>query len=255
MIGSSDSIAIVILAAGKGTRMKSNIAKVLHTICGRPMIHYVVETAVKIANTNVIVVVGHQAQEVQKIILQKANVKFANQPQQKGTGHAVICALPLLPPECINVVILSGDVPLIQSTTIQSLVDCHRSNENDVTVLAVQFDHPYGYGRVVQNKTGEIERIVEESDATEEERRINIINSGIYCVKRSFLETSLAQIKADNVQKEIYLTDIVKVARHHDKKAGLMIGSNQNEILGVNTVQDLKRVESLAVLFRERHVP
>jgi UDP-N-acetylglucosamine diphosphorylase/glucosamine-1-phosphate N-acetyltransferase len=250
MVIISHSIAIVILAAGKGTRMKSNTAKVLHTIAGRPMIQFVVATAIKIANTNVIVVVGNQAADVQKVVLEEADVKFALQHQQKGTGHAVMCALPMLPSSCTDVVILSGDVPLIQSKTIQNLIDSHISSGNDVTVLAVQFNNPYGYGRIIQNEHGEIERIVEETDATEYERSINIINSGIYCVKRNFLEASLSQIKADNIQKEIYLTDIVKIARHTRKKVGLMIGSDQNEILGVNTVVDLQRVESLAGVYQ-----
>lgn len=241
-----DAISIVILAAGKGTRMKSSTAKVLHTIAGRPMIQFVVETATQIAKANVIVVVGNQAVEVQKIVLAQADVKFAMQHEQKGTGHAVMCALPMLPPLCKDVVILSGDVPLIRSKTIQNLIDSHISCGNDVTVLAVQLNNPYGYGRIIQNKNNEIERIVEETDATENERNINIINSGIYCVKRNFLEASLSQIKSDNIQKEFYLTDIVKIARHIRKKVGLVIGSDQNEILGVNTIADLQRIESLA---------
>jgi len=239
-----DSVTIVILAAGKGTRMKSNTAKVLHTISGRPMILYVLEAAVEVANTNVIVVVGHQAQEVQKTVLKVAKVKFAMQLEQKGTGHAVICALPLLPSTCNDVVILNGDVPLIRPGTIQKLVECHTINDYDVTVLTVTTDNPYGYGRIVQ-KLGNIERIVEETDASEDEKNINLINSGIYCVKKCFLEAALTQIKTDNVQKEIYLTDIIGIAKQNRKKAGLMAGLDQIEILGVNTVQDLKRIESL----------
>jgi UDP-N-acetylglucosamine pyrophosphorylase len=252
MVLSSDVISIVILAAGKGTRMKSNTAKVLHTISGRPMIQYVVETAVKIAHSNVIVVIGHQAEEVQKTVLKVADVKFAIQHQQKGTGHAVICALPMLPDICNYVVILSGDVPLIRPATIQRLIDCHVRNENDVTILAVKFNNPYGYGRIIQNRNGEVERIVEEVDATAEEKNVNIINSGIYCIKRSFLGLSLSQIKTNNMQKEIYLTDIVKIARHSGKKTGLVIGSDQNEILGVNTIVDLQRVESLADMYQTK---
>jgi UDP-N-acetylglucosamine diphosphorylase/glucosamine-1-phosphate N-acetyltransferase len=240
-----DSVTIIILAAGKGTRMKSNTAKVLHTISGRPMIQYVVETAAKIANTNVIVVVGHQAEEVQKTVLKESEVKFAKQHEQKGTGHAVICALPLLSSSCTDVVILNGDVPLIRPDTIKNLVDCHVNNKNDVTVLAVTIDNPYGYGRIVLNHSGSIERIVEEPDAAEDEKKINIINSGIYCVRKAFLEMALSQIKDDNVQKEIYLTDIIGIARGCNKKAGLMIGSDLTELLGINTVKDLELIESL----------
>jgi bifunctional UDP-N-acetylglucosamine pyrophosphorylase/glucosamine-1-phosphate N-acetyltransferase/UDP-N-acetylglucosamine pyrophosphorylase len=248
MASYTDSLEIVILAAGKGTRMKSDTAKVLHTICNRPMIQYVVETAVQVADSKVVVVVGHQAEAVKKTVLEVADVKFAMQIQQKGTGHAVICAMPMLTSTCIDVVILSGDVPLICPETIQQLIECHRSVGNDITVLAVKLNKPHGYGRIVQNQTGEFERIVEEVDATPEEKRIDIINSGIYCVKRCCLEASLSQIKADNAQKEIYLTDIVKIARDSKKKVGLMIGADPNEIMGVNTVQDLQKVASMAGL-------
>jgi len=146
---------------------------------------------------------------------------------------------------CNDVVILNGDVPLIRPSTIQSLVECHINQDNDVTVLAAATDNPYGYGRIVLNNAGEVEKIVEETDATESEKKINIINSGIYCVKKIYLSAALSQIKTNNAQKEIYLTDIIGIARRNRKKAGLLIGLDQTEILGVNTVYDLQRIESL----------
>ena len=240
-----DSFTIIILAAGKGTRMKSDTAKVLHTISGRPMIMYVVETAVKLTGSNVIVVVGTQADEVKKIVSTKVDVKFALQKKQKGTGHAVKCALPVLPSYCSDVIILCGDVPLIKSSTIQSLVDEHVTCRNDVTLLAVKMDNQYGYGRVVIKKAGDLERIVEESDASDKEKLINIINSGIYCVKRNFLESALGQLQTNNAQKEIYLTDIIGIACKSNKNRGLIISQDQNEIIGVNTPQDLQRVQTI----------
>ncbi len=247
MIQHEESVSMIILAAGKGTRMKSEIAKVLHPICGKPMIHYVVATALAIPNAHVIVVVGHQGDDVKKTVLEiSGNVHFVFQNEQKGTGHAVMCAMPAVPLECGHVIILSGDVPLISAQTIQALRNCHLHHANDITVLAVFLDNPFGYGRIIQTRTGEVQRIVEESDASADEKQIKIINSGIYCVKRSFLEKSLIQITPDNAQKEIYLTDIIGIAAQHQKKIGLMLGSNPNEILGVNSMRDLQKVESLA---------
>jgi UDP-N-acetylglucosamine diphosphorylase/glucosamine-1-phosphate N-acetyltransferase len=240
-----DYIAVVILAAGKGTRMKSDIAKVLHIISGRPMISYVVETAVEIAGTNVVVVVGNQAEQVRKIVLSNADVRFAIQREQRGTGHAVKCALPVLPEYCNEVVILSGDVPLIKASTVQHLLKQHIANNNDVTLLAVEMDNPFGYGRVLLNKTGDLNRIVEETDATDREKCIKIINSGIYCVKKEFLEFALSRLQTNNMQKEVYLTDIIEIAFKSKKRAGLVIGKDPTEILGVNTPEDLRSIESL----------
>jgi len=211
------------------------------------MIKYVVETAVRVAGKNVIVIIGHQAEEVKKTISEEANVTFAIQNEQKGTGHAVQCALPVIPKSCNDVVILSGDVPLIKSSTIQRLIENHRKNQNDVTLLAAKLDNPFGYGRILLKLSGGFERIVEETDATDAEKSINIINSGIYCVKKNFLEYSLSQIKPNNSQQEFYLTDIIEIAFKSGKKTGLLLGKDPTEILGINTPKDLRRVESLLI--------
>lgn len=240
-----DCIAVVILAAGKGTRMKSDIAKVLHTISGRPMIAYVVETAVEIAGVNVVVVIGTHAGHVRQIVSSIADVRFAIQQEQKGTGNAVKCALPMLPEGCNEVVILSGDVPLIKASTVKHLIEHHITSNNDVSLLAVEIDNPFGYGRVLLSKTGDLKQIVEEVDATDFQKRINIINSGIYCVKREFLDFALSRLQPNNVQKEAYLTDIIEIAFKSKKRAGFVIGQDSNEILGVNTPNDLQRIESL----------
>ncbi len=247
----SESVAVVILAAGKGTRMHSDKAKVLHSICNRPMILYVVDAATRIADKSVVVVVGHQADKVKMLVSQESEVLFALQKEQKGTGHAVKTALPVLPERSTQVIILSGDVPLITADTVNALLDLHLYHQNDVTVLGVQLENPYGYGRILVNGAGFVERIVEETDATEAQKCITIVNTGIYCVQRQFLEISLMQLQSNNHQNEIYLTDIVEIAKNHKKKIGLMICRDMNEVQGINTPQDLLHVEALMMASRK----
>ncbi len=241
----NDAVEIIILAAGKGTRMKSEKAKVLHMLSGRPMIMYVVDTAVKVTGKDIIIVIGNQADKVKEVVSASADVKFALQKEQRGTGHAVQCGLPELSHDSRNVVILSGDVPLIKSSTIRDLIKDHLNHKNDVTVLGVCLENPFGYGRIVQNKSGGIEKIVEQTDADELEKNINTVNSGIYCVKRDFLVLSLSKIKSNNNQNEIYLTDIVEVANNYHKKVGLKICKDPTEVMGINTPQDLLNIETM----------
>jgi UDP-N-acetylglucosamine diphosphorylase/glucosamine-1-phosphate N-acetyltransferase len=241
----NDSVAIIILAAGKGTRMKSEKAKVLHSVTGRPMILHVVETAVEVSCKEIIIVIGHQAERVRKVVSEKTDAKFAFQKEQNGTGHAVQCALPELSDQCTNVVILSGDVPLIKSITIRDLISEHVNNDNDVTVLGVCLENPFGYGRIVGNSSGRVEKIVEETDADEIQKSINIVNSGIYCVKRPFLEFALSQVQSNNNQNEIYLTDIVGIGNKEDKKIGLKICEDPTQVMGINSSEDLLKIESM----------
>jgi len=236
---------VIILAAGKGTRMKSAKAKVLHHIARRPMIMYVVEAAIKISGNNVVVVVGNQAKKVQEVVSKSSDVTFAFQKEQKGTGHAVMAAMPVLPAHCQNVVILSGDVPLIKPATIKQLIVRHDEQCNEITMLGVKIKNPYGYGRIIINKFGDVEKIVEQTDASEVEKNINIVNSGIYCVKKSFLEISLTKITSNNMQNEIYLTDIVGIASMLNKKTGMLICKDHTEVMGVNTREDLQNIEAL----------
>ena len=238
-------IAVVILAAGLGTRMKSTKAKVLHTVCGKPMVHYVVETARKVAGSNVILVVGHQADEVRRTVSQQGTFYFALQREQLGTGHAVLCALPHIPDPCREVVILCGDVPLIQAHTIEVLIGSHLAANRDVSVLAVELTNPTGYGRIVLDGAGRVQAIVEEADASAEQKRIRLINTGIFCVKKKFLTESLPQIKSNNAQGEIYLTDIIEIAYRNRKHIGAVTGDDPIEVTGVNTMEELKSVEQV----------
>jgi len=236
-------IAVVIMAAGLGTRMKSNKAKVLHEICGKPMINYVAEAAVKIAGDNVVLVVGHQADKVRETLSKLGTFRFAHQEEQLGTGHAVLCALPHIPDQCSEVVILCGDVPLIKPGTLSGLLKSHSDKKRDLSVLAVRLADPTGYGRILLDENGRVQGIVEESDATSQQKRIRLINTGIFCIKKEFLLGAVPQIKSDNAQGEIYFTDIVEIAYKEKKHIGVTIGGQLLEVTGINTIEDLKIVE------------
>lgn len=239
------NIAVVILAAGLGTRMKSDKAKVLHEVAGRPMILYVVEVARKAAGDDIIVVVGHQAQKVREITSGTAQVHFAYQDKQLGTAHAVLCALPRIPDHCDEVVILCGDVPLILPETITGLVDDHLACSRDISLLAVELKNPYGYGRVLLDNNGQVFGIIEEKDATAEQRKINLINTGIYCVNKNFLQDALPKIQSNNAQEELYLTDIMAIGYQEKKKMGLMVAADYDQILGVNNCRDLAEADKI----------
>ena len=239
------NVAAVILAAGLGTRMKSDLAKVLHPILGRPMISYVLETAYAVAADNVVVVVGHQADKVKRICSQTPGVGFALQEEQLGTGHAVQCAMPEIAEDIEDVLILCGDVPLLKAETAKQLLDDHRENKRILSLLAVAVEQPHGYGRVIMDAQRNLTRIVEEADASADEKKVNLINSGIYCVNRQFLDRSLTRITPDNAQGEFYLTDIIGIGYAEGLKIGVVVGEDDQEVSGVNSLDDLKFVEQV----------
>ena len=239
-----NNVAVIILAAGLGTRMKSDLAKVLHPILDQPMIRYVLATASSIVADNIVVVVGHQADEVKRVCSQPPGIRFALQEKQMGTGHAVLSAMPQLANNVEDVIILCGDVPLLKEKTVRLLLDDHRKNKRIVSLLAVEIDQPRGYGRVIIDDQRNLSRIVEEADATAAEKEVKLINSGIYCVDRRFLDESLAQITPDNAQGEFYLTDIIGIGYQASKKIGVMVGDDDMEVSGVNSIDDLKIVEN-----------
>jgi UDP-N-acetylglucosamine diphosphorylase/glucosamine-1-phosphate N-acetyltransferase len=237
------AVGIVILAAGLGTRMKSDKAKVLHEVCGRSMIEHVVETAVDVAGSNVVVVVGHQADTVRSVVGRSFEVRFAHQAEQLGTGHAVLCAMPELPDEVRQVVILCGDVPLIRSSTIGDLIEQHEDQKRDLSLLAVHMSNPTGYGRMLSDPHGNLFGIVEEADADADQKKITLINTGIYAVRRPFLSEALPQIGSNNAQNEIYLTDIVTIGHRKNKSVGMVVGQDSSEIIGVNSPVELQLAE------------
>ena len=172
-------------------------------------------------------------------------VKYALQKEQLGTGHAAQCALPLIDEDIKDIIILCGDVPLIRSTTIERLIGAHKGGKHDVSLLAVTVDDPKGYGRIILDASGNLSAIVEEADANELQKKINIINTGIYAVRRDYLESALPKLRAENAQKEIYLTDIIGIGYEQGRSIGICIGNDSSEIIGVNSQNELQLAEKL----------
>jgi bifunctional UDP-N-acetylglucosamine pyrophosphorylase / glucosamine-1-phosphate N-acetyltransferase len=234
-----ERIVTVILAAGKGTRMKSDLVKVLHPILGLPMLSYPMDLSLNgICAERTIVVVGHQAEQIQERFKGKP-AEFVLQAEQLGTGHALLQALPSIRSFDGTVVILCGDVPLVKAETIRSFVNAFRSQGSELCVMTVIVENPFGYGRIVRNSQGWLEKIVEERDATAEEKRIGEINTGIYCVKAPFLVEGLKEIGQENAQKEYYLTDLVEIARRKGLKCSAFQVIDPVEVMGINTRVDL----------------
>lgn len=237
-------IAVIILAAGKGSRMKSDLAKVLHKVADKSMVTHVIESALKVASGHIHVVVGHQAEKVQKDILKKHNVCFAFQKALLGTGDAVKAALPGLDAGIEHVLVLCGDVPLIKSQTIGDLILTHQEFKAHLTVLAVKVSDPKGYGRIILNKESQLIAIREEADATELEKQIALVNSGIFCFEKSFLESGLKRIQNNNSQGEYYLTDLVEIAVKDKAKTFVKITQDAEQVMGVNTIEQLSRINT-----------
>lgn len=238
----------VILAAGKGTRMKSTGPKVLARLCGIPLIEWVVNAVRKAGISRVLVVVGYKKEEVAEV-LEGLDTDWVEQSQQLGTGHALKVASALLErgpgngPE--NIVVLSGDSPLVRPDTIKSLRKVHRETHSDATLVTANVDNPKSYGRVVRDGQGRVTRIVEELDATEEEVGINEVNSGIYCFKSAPLLDALGRLTPDNSKGEYYLTQVIEILSGTGKRVGAFTVSDPNEVLGVNSQEDLRKVTEI----------
>src|SRR5918996_4201832 len=208
------SFAAIVLCAGQGKRMKSDRAKVLHPILGRPLCAYPIARALGVGASPVVAVVGHQAEEVQAAIRRtfpSAPIRFAIQAEQKGTGHAVRCAEESLRDYSGPVMILYGDVPLLREETLTALLEAYRSSGAPLALVSTLLDNPTGYGRVVR-EAGAVRRVVEHKDATPDERAIKECNAGLYVVDSAFLFEALSHVKPENAQGEFYLTDLVQVA-------------------------------------------
>lgn len=230
-----DGIAAIVIAAGKGTRMKSNLAKVLHSVGGEPMVCWPVATAREAGAGEIVLVVGHQAQDVQECFAGQAGIAFALQEEQLGTGHAVACAVNLLHGFRGTVMILCGDVPLIRVDTLRAMLAFHKERKAVVSVLTTQLDNPFGYGRVVKcGKDGRVLHIVEEKDADAEQKSIAEINAGIYCADSEFLFDAVKNLTNENAQKEYYLTDIVKIAADQGSLCVAYQTQDAVEVMGVN---------------------
>jgi bifunctional UDP-N-acetylglucosamine pyrophosphorylase/glucosamine-1-phosphate N-acetyltransferase len=229
-----ENVAAVILAAGKGTRMKSGLVKVLHPAAGRPMIAWPVEAALAAGAAPVVLVVGHQADAVRSAFRSIPEIRSALQVEQLGTGHAVACAREQLAGFSGTVLILCGDTPLLRVETLLGLIRFHREQSASLTVLTAAMNNPYGYGRVVRDGSGRVVRIVEQKDATPEEQAICEINSGIYCMEAGFLYANIGSISSDNAQQEFYLTDLVSIAAAKGLTCLGRCTDDPDEIMGVN---------------------
>jgi bifunctional UDP-N-acetylglucosamine pyrophosphorylase/glucosamine-1-phosphate N-acetyltransferase len=235
-----ENLDVIILAAGQGTRMKSATIKILHRAAGRPIIDYVLDLAAEIAARPPIMIVGHQREAVQQAVGERA--RYAVQERQQGTGHAVLQAAPLVD-GARHVLILSGDVPLTRPETLRRLLDEHERSQNALTLLTMKLDDPGMYGRVVRDTGGAVTRIVEAKDASDEEKQIDEVNTGIYVFDGEHLFDNLRNLSTNNSQGEYYLTDLLGVLRNAGKRVGAVVSSDPIEALGVNSRADLAFVE------------
>ena len=240
-------IVAVILAAGKGTRMKSNKSKLVHKIYGKEIVKRVVETAKKSDIEDVVAIVGYKKEQVQLVL--GDSVKYAYQEEMLGTGHAVLQAEKYLKDKNGKVVVLSGDVPIIRPETIKNLVRKSIDNKEYATLVTAIYNNPKGYGRIIRDIGGSVQEIVEEKDANEDQRKIQEINAGIYCFDIQELLKALKELKPDNAQGELYLTDVVKIMNRKGLKTGAVIIQDNTEILGVN---DRMQLELLTKVLKMR---
>jgi len=229
---------VIVLAAGKGTRMKSAHPKVLHRVGGRPMIEHVLDRARELGAATKVLVIGHLAAELERALMSHPDLTFVVQEPQLGTAHALLAAEPALKSRTGNIVLLSGDVPLLSRRTLTRLIDAHRQSHAAMTILTANVDAPRGYGRIV--RSGEkIARIVEEKDATSAEREIREINSGIYAFELEGLFEAVRTIASENAQGEYYLPDLVSIYRQRGKGVDTVIVDRPHEILGINSRAEL----------------
>ena len=242
---------VVVLAAGKGTRMKSALPKVLHRANGLPLIEHVLRTAEAVNPASVTLIVGHQAEIVQEGLAKRLGLRFAVQQPQLGTGHALLQAEPLLAGTRGTVVLLSGDVPLLRADTLRALLATHRERKAAATVLTAVLDDASGYGRIVRDGEGRITAIVEHKDATPQQREIREMNSGIYAFDLEPLFPSLRGIGAANAQGEYYLPDLVKMYRERGLVVETVVASDPAEVFGVNSRRELADVA--AILTKNRN--
>jgi UDP-N-acetylglucosamine diphosphorylase/glucosamine-1-phosphate N-acetyltransferase len=238
-----DDATALLLAAGKGTRMRSDLAKVLFPLEGRPLILHVVDAAGLAGFPRIIVVVGHQHEAV-RAALAGRRVEFALQAEQLGTGHAVAQAAPLLAGTTGDLVVLAGDAPLVRAGTLRDLVARHRQTRAVVTVLTAMHPAPQGYGRIVRGKTGGITAIVEDRDLAPEQRGLREINSSIYAFRWPFLEAALPRLGTRNEQGEYYLTDAVEMAFAAGERVEGVVAEDYREIMGVNTPEHLEEARA-----------
>jgi len=245
---SNSDFVIVILAAGKGTRLKSALAKVLHRAGGRPLVEHVVRACQPLKPREIIAIVGHQADDVTAAVA-PLKVKTALQEPQRGTGHAMLVARKAIPSRAKYAILLPGDAPLIRTETLAALARAHRETGAAATILSAEIENPKGYGRIVRRDDGSVAAIVEDSALTGDQRAIHEINSSMYCFTLAKLWPCLSSLKPQNVHKELYLTDAIAVLRQKGENVQAVVAADSDEVLGCNTRVDLAAVDSV---FRKR---
>ncbi len=239
-----DDMAALILAAGEGTRMKSDLAKVLHRVAGESMIVRVLGTVETVHPSRIVIVVGHQADAV-RAELEGKEIDFILQEERLGTGHAAMMAEPALAGFKGTLVVLNGDTPLLRPKTLEGFIRGHHESGHEATVLSAVLDRPAGYGRIVRGESNEFLRIVEEKDALEEERLIGEINSGIFCFECPVFFQALHKVDRRNVQGEYYITDVMAILKKMGKGVGIYLCNQKEEVLGINDKDQLHAAERL----------
>ena len=241
------SLAAVVLAAGKGTRMGGDIPKVCHELDGKPLIAHVLEAIAPLQPERIILVVGYRAEAVAGAVRAFSNlpIEFVQQEEQRGTGHAVSVAEGLLKDFAGDVLIRYGDTPLVRTETLARLCAAHRSARGSGTLLTTHLDNPTGYGRIIRDETGRVVRIEEEKSATDEERRIREINAGAYCYRAHALFAALKKLRPNSANGEFYLTDAVRILTARGRQIVALPAALPQEVLGVNTPEQLQAVSSI----------
>ncbi|MCY8406398.1 bifunctional UDP-N-acetylglucosamine diphosphorylase/glucosamine-1-phosphate N-acetyltransferase GlmU [Bacillus sonorensis] len=231
----------VVLAAGQGTRMKSKLYKVLHPVCGKPMVEHVVDEALKLSLTKLVTIVGHGAEDVKKQLGKKS--EYALQAEQLGTAHAVKQAKSILADEKGTTIVICGDTPLLTAETMEAMLREHQEKGAKVTILTAVAEDPTGYGRIIRNENGDVAKIVEHKDATDEERLVKEINTGTYCFDNEALFRTIEQVSNDNVQGEYYLPDVIEILKNQGETVAAYQTDNFQETLGVNDRVALSQAE------------
>lgn len=231
----------VVLAAGQGTRMKSKLYKVLHPVCGKPMVEHVVDEALKLSLSKLVTIVGHGAEEVKKQLGDKS--EYALQAEQLGTAHAVKQAQPFLADEKGVTIVICGDTPLLTAETMEQMLKEHTQREAKATILTAVAEDPTGYGRIIRSENGAVQKIVEHKDASEEERLVTEINTGTYCFDNEALFRAIDLVSNDNAQGEYYLPDVIEILKNEGETVAAYQTGNFQETLGVNDRVALSQAE------------
>ena len=236
-------LSVIVLAAGLGTRMKSSLAKVLHPVAGRPMVLNVIENILSLEPDNVVAVVGHQAEKVRALL--PDGVESAVQEEQLGTAHAAMTGLSGISDAEGTLLLVSGDTPLIDSGTFRRLIELHEDRGAGVTILTARLADPTGYGRIIRDTSGNVSRIVEQKDASEDERAVDEINAGTYCFNIATLRSALSEVRSENAQREFYLTDVAAIVSGRGGKVLGMVHDSAEDVLGINSRNDLAKAEKI----------